>query len=131
MTKLILMLALLVFVLPADSAPTPRPGSQAEPAPALKGFDPVLLVQGKEVKGDQKHGLKRGEYHYLFASAENKAQFEKEPKRYEIQLGGSCPVVAGAEGDPSLFLVHKEKIYIFATEGCVAEFKANPKSFID
>jgi YHS domain-containing protein len=131
MSQILMMLMMLVFVLPADSTPTLPRQTPAEAAPALKGFDPVLMVQGKEVKGDPKISLKRGEYRYLFATAENKAQFEKEPKRYEIQLGGSCPVVPGAEGNPDLFLVYKEKIYIFATEHCVNEFKANPKNYVD
>lgn len=97
---------------------------------SLKGFDPVMLAKGKEIRGDEKLTITRGGFRYLFSSAENKALFEKEPKVYEIQMGGTCPVVPGAEGDPALFVVHKERIYIFATPGCVDSFKANPEEFL-
>jgi len=61
-----------------------------EPVIPLEGLDPVMLVQGKEVQGDMKYKITRGRFQYLFANAENKATFEKEPSRYEIQLDGSC-----------------------------------------
>jgi YHS domain-containing protein len=97
---------------------------------SLKGFDPVLLAKGKEVKGDEALSITRAGFRYLFSSAENKALFEKEPKVYETQMGGTCPVVPGAEGNPDLYVVHKERIYIFATDGCVESFKANPDNFL-
>jgi YHS domain-containing protein len=102
----------------------------AEGRVALKGLDPVLLVKGKEEKGSDKFSVTKGGFRYFFSTAENKAAFEKEPKVYQIQLDGTCPVVPGAEGDPELFVVHKERIYIFATPGCVDSFKANPGTFV-
>jgi len=99
-------------------------------AVVLREFDPVALINGKEIKGDKKLLVTRGKFRYLFVNEENKSSFEKDPKRYEIQLAGECPVVAGAQGDPDLFIVYKERIYIFATEDCVAQFKADPKSFV-
>jgi YHS domain-containing protein len=104
---------------------------EAVTATVLQEFDPVALIKGREIKGDGKLSVNRGKFKYLFANEENKSSFERDPKRYEIQLGGECPVVAGAQGDPNLFLVYKEKIYIFATEECVAQFKADPKSYVN
>jgi len=49
----------------------------------LEGLDPVMLSQGKEVQGDMKFKVTRGRFQYLFANAENKATFEKDPARYE------------------------------------------------
>ena len=89
-----------------------------------------MLTKGKEVKGDEKFAVSRAGFRYLFASAENKEAFEKAPKLYEIQMGGSCPVVPGAEGDPDRFYVYKERIYIFASDQCVESFKANPEEFV-
>jgi YHS domain-containing protein len=100
-------------------------------AAALQEYDPVALAKGKEIKGDAKLSVTRGKFRYLFVNEENKSSFEKDPKRYEIQLEGECPVVAGAQGNPNLFTVYKEKIYIFATEECVAQFKADPKSYVN
>jgi YHS domain-containing protein len=101
-----------------------------EPRLALTGLDPVMLVKGKEVKGDQKLAVVRKGFKYLFSAAETKATFEKDPKLYEIQLDGECPVVPGAEGNPDLFVVHKQRIYIFATPSCVEQFKADPEKFV-
>ena len=103
---------------------------KAEDALALKGLDPVVLINGKEVKGDEKVSVSRGGFKYLFSSAENKALFEKEPKKYEIQLDGTCAVVPGADGDPELFVVYKERIYIFASPHCVEQFKAKPEEYV-
>jgi len=45
-------------------------------------------------------------------------------------LGGTCAVVPTADGDPELFVVYKERIYIFASTHCVGEFKANPENYV-
>jgi YHS domain-containing protein len=127
MKRSVLILTLLTLVLAGVSRTV---SSQTEGRVALKGLDPVLLVKGKELKGDEKLFVVKGGFRYFFSTADNKAAFEKEPKVYQIQLDGTSPVVPGAEGDPELFLVHKERIYIFATPGCVESFKANPGTFV-
>ena len=77
----------------------------------LEGLDPVMLSQGKEVQGDVKYKVTRGRFEYLFANAENKATFEKDPARYEIQLDGSCARMgAPTTGNPDLYLVHNGRI---------------------
>ena len=43
----------------------------------LEGLDPVMLSQGKEVQGDMKYKVTRGQFQYLFATEENKATFER------------------------------------------------------
>jgi YHS domain-containing protein len=130
MKKSLFALAMLILVGMVSQAAQPSVIQKADAVVSLKGLDPVMLAKGKEVKGDEKIAVTRSGFRYLFSSAENKAVFEKEPKLYEIQMGGSCPVVPGAEGNPDLFVVYKERIYIFATDGCVDSFKANPEEFI-
>ena len=130
MKKSLLTIALLLMAGIAGLAAQHQTAQKPEGLLSLKGLDPVMLVKGQEVKGDEKLSISRGGFRYLFSSAENRALFEKEPKVYEIQMGGSCPVVPGAEGDPELYVVHKERIYIFATAGCVDSFKANPDTFL-
>ena len=98
----------------------------------LEGLDPVALTQGKEVQGDMKYKVKRGRFEYLFASAENKATFEKDPARYEIQLDGSCARMgAPTTGNPDLYLVHNGRIYIFGSEECQTLFKATPEKYLE
>jgi YHS domain-containing protein len=130
MKKSLFALAMLMLVGMISQAAQPSVIQKADAVVPLKGLDPVMLAKGKEVKGDEKISVTRSGFRYLFSSDANKAVFEKEPKLYEIQMGGSCPVVPGAEGNPDLFVVYKERIYIFATDGCVDSFKANPEEFV-
>jgi YHS domain-containing protein len=130
MKKSLFALALLILAGVLSVAAQPSVIQKSEAVLSLKGLDPVMLAKGKEVKGDEKLAVSRSGFRYLFSSAANKAIFEKEPKLYEIQMGGSCPVVPGAEGDPDRFVVYKERIYIFASDQCVESFKANPEEFV-
>jgi protein tyrosine phosphatase (PTP) superfamily phosphohydrolase (DUF442 family)/YHS domain-containing protein len=98
---------------------------------AVRGLDPVLLVAGQETPGEAKLALTRGNFEYRFASAENKAKFEKEPERYEVQLNGMCarmgpPVL----GQPERFAVYEGRIYLFGTENCRKEFFADPAKYL-
>ena len=103
-----------------------------EPVIPLEGLDPVMLVQGKEVQGDMKYKITRGRFQYLFANAENKATFEKEPSRYEIQLDGSCARMgAPTGGNPDLYFVHNGRIYIFGSQECQTLFKAAPEKYLE
>ena len=98
----------------------------------LEGLDPVMLSQGKEVQGDLKVSVKRGQFEYLFANAENKAAFEKDPSRYEIQLEGHCARMgAPTSGDPDLYAVHNGRIYVFGSSECQTLFKAAPEKYLE
>lgn len=98
----------------------------------LEGLDPVMLTQGKEVQGDMKYKVTRGQFQYLFASAENKTTFEKDPERYEIQLNGHCARMGAPTGaDPDLYYVHKGRIYIFGSEECQTLFKGAPEKYLE
>jgi YHS domain-containing protein len=115
-------------------APGPAPQtSQADEAVVpLEGLDPVLLARGQEKQGDEQFSVRRGRFRYLFASAETKAAFEREPSLYEIQLDGSCARMGpNVRGNPDLYLVHKGRIYLFGSPDCVAAFKAKPESYLD
>jgi len=98
----------------------------------LEGLDPVMLTRGKEAQGDEQFSVRRGGFRYLFASAETKAAFEKEPGRYEIQLGGTCARMGPTvQGNPDLFAVHEGLIYIFGSPACMTAFKAAPANFLE
>jgi YHS domain-containing protein len=103
----------------------------AGPVEALDGVDPVLLLQGKEVSGKPAIKVVRGRFEYLFASAETKATFEKDPAKYEIQLGGSCARMGTpVRGNPSDYMVHDGRIYIFGSDDCHKRFAAAPEKFL-
>ncbi len=113
-------------------------GSRADEPPmklaiALKGFDPVELVAGKEVAGDSKLTVQRGTFHYSFATEANLKLFERDPERFSAQFGGACLKMGplAGSGHPDRFYVFDRRIYIFASESCRDAFKADPRRFID
>lgn len=101
-----------------------------EGALAVGGLDPVLLTEGREEMGKPEIVEVHGAYRYQFVSEPTRARFAEDPGRFSIQ-NETCPVVPGTPTNPRLFAVHEGKIYTFATEGCVAEFKADPDLFVD
>ena len=119
------VVALLLVALPARAQTT-------QPKEALDGIDAVaLLKQGKEVSGKPDYKVTRGKFDYLFATAENKAAFEKNPEQYEIQLSGACARMGGGvTGNPADFAVVDGKIYIFGSDDCHKKFVAAPAKFL-
>jgi putative intracellular protease/amidase/YHS domain-containing protein len=100
------------------------------PEPALEGFDPVLLTQGKEVKGHAELSLTHEGFRYVFVDAGSKAKFEKDPQRYAVQFHGKCARMPSAQAQPDLFTVYKGKIYAFGSEDCKAAFLESPESYV-
>ncbi|AWM39996.1 Isonitrile hydratase [Gemmata obscuriglobus] len=116
-------------VAPGRAAATDPPAevpAKVEGELALTGLDPVQLVQGKEVKGDEKLALVRKGLRYRFVTEAGRAAFEKEPEKFEIQNDGHCAVSPTAKGDPGIFAVHRGKIYVFFCEHCRAGFLKEP-----
>ena len=104
----------------------------AETVIPLEGLDPVMLTQGKEVMGNMKISVVRGRYQYIFANEANKALFEKNPERYEIQLQSACARMGPQiNGNPDLYSVHQERIYIFGSEECKKLFDATPEKYLE
>lgn len=117
----------------ASQAPALAPALTPALTPALGGFDPVALCGGEQRPGKPEFGERRGAFHYLFADAGSLATFRADPARYEIQLGGACArmgPLSGA-GDPQRWLVHGERIYVFASDQCRAGFERRPDAFLD
>src|SRR5262245_35424344 len=105
---------------------------QQPPFDALEGLDPVLLSQGKEAQGETNITVTRGQFRYMFANAANKATFEQDPTRYEIQLDGACARMgAPVSGTPDLYTVYQDHIYIFGSAGCKKAFDAAPENYLE
>jgi YHS domain-containing protein len=111
------------------AASTPQTTAAVQPLLALKGLDPVLLVQGREEMGKPEIIATNGRYKYQFVSEPNRVKFAADPAAFSIQ-NDTCLVVPGARVDPSLFVVHDGKIYGFATDDCVAHFKSAPTDYL-
>ena len=124
--------SLLLIILISCSVAAARAQASSETVIPLEGLDPVMLSQGKEVQGDTKFKVTRGRFQYIFANAENKATFEKDPSRYEIQLDGHCARMgAPTGGNADLYYVHNGRIYIFGSEECQTLFKATPEKYLE
>lgn len=121
-TLLSVLLAAPAF---AQGAADPRPE-------ALDGVDVVVLLrEGREVFGTSAHRATDGTFDYLFSSAETRAEFERAPARYGIQAGGLCARMGGLRtANPSNYVVHDSRIYIFASDSCRETFLRTPAKFI-
>jgi len=96
----------------------------------LKGYDVVAYFkQGKPVKGDPKITSSHQGATYLFASAEDKGEFDKDPAKYVPQYGGFCAyavvngVLADIEG-PDGF-VYKGKLYLCGNKAAGESFNTD------
>lgn len=124
--RLVLPLVFAMLVLRAGTI------DAVEPVPALKGFDPVALADGKEVSGRSDLTATHGIYRYQFVDEANRRKFLSDPERFAIQMGGGCArmgPLAGL-GNPDRFLVHEGRIYIFASDGCRSSFQKAPARFL-
>ena len=96
----------------------------------INGYDPVayFTVQ-KAVKGNPsiKSNFRSATVH--FASAANKAAFDKNPSRYFPQYGGFCPnhLRKGelVPSDPTVFFTYKGKLFLCAEASGAKEFRSN------
>lgn len=135
---------------PAPPPPANRPGTSSEQAvpkdakggPAtkinvdsqgviLKGYDPVAYFkQRRPVAGNPTFTSAYRGATYLFVSAMNKAEFDKDPAKYAPSYGGFCAyslakgVLADVEG-PEAFTVYNGKLYVCGNEAALKSFKAD------
>jgi YHS domain-containing protein len=107
-----------------------RVGAAAVPKTALKGLDPIEFVAGKAVSGNKKITADYGKFRYVFTNEKNRTLFSKDPARYAIQGDGTCPVAPEYQVDPDLVMLHKGKIYAFATVPCMGMFGKNPEKYL-
>jgi YHS domain-containing protein len=102
----------------------------------LKGYDAVgYFEQGKPIKGNPELKSTYQGATYLFASASDKAEFDKDPAKYAPQYGGFCAygVLKGALDDfegPGDFVIYKGKLYLNGNQSALEIFKSNIDSNI-
>ena len=88
---------------------------------ALQGYSPVsYLDMGLAQRGSKQYKSSYEGISYYFTSAEQKATFEGNPKKYMPQYGGFCAfgVYVGAKFriDPNKFVVNNGKYYLFLND---------------
>ena len=97
----------------------------------LKGYDAVAYFKNsRAVKGSAKYASSYGGATYRFASAENKADFDKAPAKYSPQYGGFCANSLSkgklADIDPTQFMIFKGKLYVCSSEQGLKAFGSKP-----
>jgi YHS domain-containing protein len=105
-------------------------------AHAVQGSDSVILnghdvvsyfTQGKHALGSTQFSSKVEGVTFLFASAEHKALFDKEPNKYIPQYGGYCAngIAYGIPwgGDADSWRIVDGKLYIFGGKGSKDAFE--------
>src|SRR6516164_7517289 len=98
----------------------------------LHGYDAVAYVElNRAAKGDPKFSSTYRTATYYFASAANKAAFDKNPAKYAPQYGGFCAVSMSrgkleSRIDPNVFFVHKGRLYVCSSAEGAKRFLLNP-----
>lgn len=92
-----------------------------------------LISDGKTEQGKPEFTAERQGYRYLFTTQSHLNEFKKNPTKFEVQLGGGCGKMAelAGRGSTERYWVHKEKLYIFASDGCRTGFQSNPEGHIE
>ncbi len=113
---------------PAAVTATRAPPSQAavpeKTAPeklAIKGYDPVAyFLDGRAAPGSEKYEYRWNGSVWLFASADHRDRFAKDPEKYAPQYGGysAFDIYHGriADADPTLWSIYDGKLYLNGSE---------------
>jgi YHS domain-containing protein len=101
----------------------------------LHGNDAVAYFkQNKPVQGSTAYKSTYQGATYLFASAANKAEFDKNPAKYAPQYGGYCALNLSkgrlVDIDPNNFVIYKGKLYVCASVKDLRYFKAHEEECI-
>jgi len=104
----------------------------------LKGYDAVaFFTQRNPVKGSPGIESTYQGATYLFASAADKADFDKDPAKYAPQYGGFCAygvvngILSDIDGNPDAFAVYKGKLYLCGNQAALRSFRSNIDSNIE
>jgi YHS domain-containing protein len=104
----------------------------------LKGYDAVaFFTQRNPVKGNPGIESTYQGATYLFASAADKADFDKDPAKYAPQYGGFCAygvangILSDIDGNPDAFAVYKGKLYLCGNQAALRSFRSNIDSNIE
>lgn len=108
-------------------------GAAVADDPVVFKMDPIELVNGREVEGDESITHEHGRFEYRFANEANRDAFRADPRRYEIQMDGGCGFMGSLSGvgKPDRYAVFDGHIYVFASDGCKASFLKAPERMIE
>lgn len=102
---------------------------------AAAGFDPVAyFADGAARPGSARYETAWQGVTWRFVNEGNKAAFLAHPEIYAPAFGGHCAVAVArgymAEGDPTIWEVHDDRLYLFHSEASRAAFLSDPGRMI-
>jgi len=101
---------------------------------ALQGYDVVSYLEDRAEKGRRDFAVESGGGTWLFASAEHRDQFAKDPARFLPQYGGFCAYSVGrgypATADPRAFAIVNGKLYVFFDKAVQAVWEQDRRRLI-
>jgi hypothetical protein len=103
---------------------------------ALYGFDPVAyFTEGGPQQGADSYELSWAGATWRFRNEGNRDAFMQAPGIYEPRFGGYDPVAVAegipTGGHPSVWLIHRERLYVFHSEKNRATFAEEPAAVIE
>lgn len=102
---------------------------------AMGGFDAVSFAQSSQPLPGRSDiaTMWKGEL-WHFASEENRARFEADPRSYAPAFGGLCPVALSQgrrlPGDPRHFVIIGDKLYLLRSDRAERRFKAEHRAIL-
>lgn len=131
----VLALFLMFPLVPLGAATTERVVNDRNTGLAIFGYDPVAyFTDSQPVVGKPDYELTFDEVVWRFRSSGNRAAFSENPDIYRPRYGGYDPVSiargVAVPGNPLLWLVIGERLYLFYNEDARNEFAASPDSAI-
>ena len=102
---------------------------------AISGIDPVAyFVEAAPVAGRPEHELPYAGVIWRFRNQGNQAAFAAQPDVYMPRYGGYDPIALGRSravaGNPLLWVVADNRLYLFHTEEARTRFIAEPSEAI-
>jgi len=136
--RVIAVIALAALLLPPIGAPaatTERIIANRFSGLAIDGYDPVsYFVDGRALMGLPNFEAAQGGVVWRFRNEGNRASFLAHPEVYGPQFGGYDPtdVARGltVAGNPRLFAVIEERLFLFSREESRDAFTADPARYL-
>ena len=102
---------------------------------AVRGYDVTSYFSSKKPKkGLHRHSHRWQNAKWLFYSFINKEAFKKKPTQFSPQYGGFCSFSASynfpADADPTIWHIHKNKLYLFHSKEVKKRWLGEMKRYI-
>jgi len=102
---------------------------------AIQGFDPVAyFIDGAATPGRPDFEFRYHDVIWRFCNPGNRAAFADNPGDYEPRFGGYDPIAVGrgapTPGNPEIWLIWEQKLYLFFDARTRDEFAADPRRML-